>query len=81
MRPRDTSIMNKFDKTFGLSAEARLKYGDGSYTVLLKGDFVRCAVSRAPIPLNELKYWNVPRQEAYATSAIALARHRELLRV
>ena len=70
--------MNKFDKAFGLSTEARLKYSDGNYTVLLKGDFVRCAVTRAPIPLDVLRYWNVPRQEAYATSKIALARHREL---
>jgi hypothetical protein len=70
--------MNKFDMAFGLSTEARLKYSDGTYTVHLKGDFVRCAVTRAPIPLADLRYWSVPRQEAYATSAIALARHREL---
>jgi hypothetical protein len=70
-------IMNKFDKAFGLSSEARLKYGDGAYEVQLKGDFVRCAITRAPIPLNELKYWDVARQEAYATAAIGLQRHRE----
>jgi hypothetical protein len=72
--------MNKFDKAFGIGAEARLKYGDGNYTVLLKGDFVRCAVTRVPIPLNELKYWDATRQEAYATAAIAHARHRELIK-
>ena len=72
--------MNKFDKAFGLSTEARLKYADGAYAVLLKGDFVRCAVTRAPIPLNDLRYWNVTRQEAYASSAIAMQRHRDLTR-
>jgi hypothetical protein len=72
--------MTRNDKPFGIGSEARLKYGDGNYLVQLKGDFVRCAVTRAPIPLNELKYWDVPRQEAYATAAIGLARHRELLK-
>jgi hypothetical protein len=47
--------------------------------VQLKGDFVRCAITRAPIPLNQLRYWDVARQEAYATAAIGLARHRELM--
>jgi hypothetical protein len=72
--------MTKNDTPFGIGSEARLKYGDGNYTVQLKGDFVRCAITRAPIPLNELKYWDVARQEAYATAAIGLARHRELLK-
>jgi hypothetical protein len=27
---------------------------------------VRCAVTGVPIPLDELKYWSVERQEAYA---------------
>jgi hypothetical protein len=72
--------MNMIDKAFGLGSEARLKFGDGSFTVQLKGDFVRCAVTRAPIPLGELKYWDVSRQEAYATAAIGLQRHREMLK-
>jgi hypothetical protein len=71
--------MTKIAPAFGIRSEARLKYGDGNYTVLLKGDFVRCAVTRAPIPVDQLKYWDVTRQEAYATAAIGLARHRELM--
>lgn len=70
--------MTRNDQAFGIRSEARLKYEDGKYTVLLKGDFVRCAITRAPIPLADLRYWDVPRQEAYATAAIGLARHREL---
>ena len=31
------------------------------------GHFVRCAVTGASIPLDELRYWNVEKQEAYAT--------------
>jgi hypothetical protein len=72
--------MNMIDKAFGLGTEARLKYGDGSYTVQVKGDFVRCAITRAPIPLAELKYWDVTRQEAYASAAIGLQRHRDLMK-
>jgi len=31
------------------------------------GAFVRCAVTGEPIPLEELRYWNVDRQEAYSS--------------
>jgi len=46
---------------------ARLHYMAGTYRVLSPGDHVVCAVSGAPIPLEELRYWSVARQEAYAT--------------
>jgi hypothetical protein len=73
-------MMNKIDKPFGVGSEARLKFGDGTYEVLLTGDFVRCAITRAPIPLATLKYWDVDRQEPYASAQVALNRHRELAR-
>ena len=38
----------------------------GTYRVLSPGDHVVCAVTGAPIPLDELRYWSVARQEAYA---------------
>lgn len=57
--------MNIFDKGF-TPAEAQVRYLDGDYVVLRPGSFVRCAVSGKPIPLDELSYWNVDRQEAYA---------------
>ncbi|QZO01544.1 DUF2093 domain-containing protein [Chenggangzhangella methanolivorans] len=38
------------------------------------GSFVRCAVTGQPIPLEELRYWNVERQEAYAGPEAALTR-------
>jgi hypothetical protein len=37
---------------------------------------VRCAVTGQAIPLEELKYWSVERQEAYATPEAVLERHR-----
>ena len=48
-----------------MSKEAKLIYGDGSFQVLERGDYVICAVTEKRIPLNELKYWSVDRQEAY----------------
>jgi hypothetical protein len=38
---------------------------------------VRCAVTGVPIPLEELKYWSVDVQEAYATPEAVLQRQRE----
>jgi hypothetical protein len=35
---------------------------------------VRCAVTGTPIPLDELKYWSVDLQEAYATPEAVMAR-------
>jgi len=57
---------------------ARVRYGDAEFSVLTPGRFVRCAVSGALIPLDELRYWNVDRQEAYRGPAEALARWQEL---
>ena len=51
---------------------ARLHYLPGTFRVLGHGDHVLCAVTRLPIPLVELKYWSVARQEAYATAEASL---------
>lgn len=58
--------------------EAVVRYEDSDFTVLKNGRFVRCAVTNQPIPLDELRYWNVDRQEAYVSAEIALQRWREL---
>lgn len=68
--------MNIFDKGF-TPAEAQLRYLDGDYVVVKPGTFVRCAITGSPIPLDELSYWNVDRQEAYAD---ANAAHEAYLR-
>lgn len=62
----------------GRGGEARLRYLDGDYQILSPGSFVRCAVTGVPIPLDELRYWNVAHQEAYADPATSLARHKAL---
>ncbi len=51
---------------------ARLHFLPGTYRVLVPGDHVVCAVTHQPIPLSDLKYWSVERQEAYASAAVSL---------
>ena len=51
---------------------ARLHYLPGTFRVLGHGDHVLCADTRQPIPLSELRYWSVERQEAYATAEASL---------
>jgi hypothetical protein len=51
---------------------ARLHYLPGTFRVLSHGDHVLCAVTHQPIPLSELKYWSIERQEAYASAEASL---------
>jgi hypothetical protein len=60
--------------------EAKVRYLDGDFQLLTPGAFVRCAVTGRPIPLGELRYWNVDLQEAYADATIAMKRFEELSR-
>lgn len=68
--------MNRFEGPGG--NEARIRYLDGDFQVLSPGSFVRCAVSGEIIPLDELKYWSVARQEPYATPEISIDRELEM---
>ena len=45
--------------------EAKLKYLDGDFDVMMPGDFVTCAVTGKAIALEDLRYWSVDRQEPY----------------
>ena len=68
--------MNRFE---GPGAkEARIRYLDGDFQVASPGSFVRCAVTGESIPLDELRYWSVQRQEAYASAAISLGRELDV---
>lgn len=44
---------------------ARVRYLPGTFRLLTDGDHVVCAVTGAHIPLHELRYWSVERQEPY----------------
>jgi hypothetical protein len=67
--------MNIFDKSFTPS-EAVIRYLDADFVIVRPGSFVRCAVTGRPIPVDELMYWNVDRQEPYADAAAALDAYR-----
>ncbi|HEX8585549.1 MAG TPA: DUF2093 domain-containing protein [Allosphingosinicella sp.] len=56
--------------------EARVHYMPGTFRVLSAGDHVRCAATGQPILLEELRYWSVARQEAYATAQASVAAER-----
>jgi hypothetical protein len=51
---------------------ARLHYMANGFRVLTPGGHVTCAISGAAIPLDDLRYWSVARQEAYASAQYAL---------
>lgn len=56
--------------------EAKIQYMDSTFRLLSAGDHVRCAITGAIIPLDELRYWSVARQEAYADAASSLEAER-----
>lgn len=53
---------------------ATLLYGPNGFRVIRPGHFVPCAVTGEPVPLEELRYWSVDHQEAYASPEVAARR-------
>ncbi|AKQ41054.1 hypothetical protein CP97_01855 [Aurantiacibacter atlanticus] len=53
---------------------ATLLYGPNGFRVIRPGHFVTCAVSGMSVPLEELRYWSVDLQEAYASPDLATRR-------
>ena len=44
---------------------AKLKFLPNNFQIIEDGDRVICAISKKEIPLENLNYWNVEKQEAY----------------
>ena len=55
--------MNNFEHIGG--EEARVEYLDADFNIISPGTYVVCAVTGTKIPLDELKYWSVAKQEPY----------------
>lgn len=70
--------MNLFERKPTPATEAEVRYLDGDFRVVKPGSFVRCAVTREPIPIEELRYWDVDLQEAYSSTDALLQRRRAL---
>jgi hypothetical protein len=68
--------MNMMER--GVRGPASLQYLDGDYRVVAPGAYVICAVTGAQIALEDLRYWNVDLQEAYANAEIAAKRFQQL---
>ena len=66
--------MNRYERRPAAAGEAQVEYHDGDFRVIKPGAFVRCAVTAEPIALEDLKYWDVDLQEAYATPQAKLTR-------
>ena len=64
------ALMNRYEG----GGEAVVEYLDGNLRVVKPGSYVRCAVTGERIPLDQLKYWSVERQEAYASPEAVLKR-------
>jgi hypothetical protein len=61
-------LMNASDRP------AVLHYDANGFRVLRPGPHVVCAVSGKHVALDELRYWSVVRQEAYASCELATKR-------
>ena len=64
-------LMSSSDKA------ATLMYGPNGFRVVKPGHFVVCAMSGVAVHLEELRYWSVERQEAYASAELATQRALE----
>lgn len=67
--------MNRFEGSG--SGEAKISYLDGDFQVVSPGAHVRCAVTGESIPLEELKYWSVERQEPYVDALVSFQREED----
>ena len=61
-------LMSSSDKA------AKLVFGPNGFRVMKPGPYVLCAVTAEQVPLEELRYWSVDLQEAYASAEIATRR-------
>jgi hypothetical protein len=56
---------------------ARVHYLPGTFRLVSDGDHVICAFTGARIPLLELRYWSVERQEPYVDAEASLEAERK----
>ena len=66
------NLMDRQSPQMGI--EAQVRFLDGDFRVVTPGSFVRCAVTAEPIPIEELRYWDVDLQEAYRDPQAKLQR-------
>ena len=62
--------MNRFEGRGG--REAKIRYLDGDFQILMPGSHVICAMTGEMVPVDELRYWSVARQEPYVSAEASL---------
>lgn len=67
---KETERMNLFEGNG--NREAQIRYLDADFQILSPGSYVVCAMTGRQIPLDELRYWSVARQEPYADAVASL---------
>jgi hypothetical protein len=65
----------------GSGRVAKIHFLDGTFRLLSEGDHVLCAITGKRIALDDLRYWSVARQEAYADAAASLEAERRAGRI
>ena len=68
-------MLNRLDPPGGQLATVR--YAEADFQVLSPGNYVVCAITGKPIPLDELKYWSWQRQEAYVDAQSSVQAERQ----
>lgn len=68
-------MLNRYEAA-RMPGEAKVRYKDGDYEVLVGGSHVRCAVTGTLIPVDDIRYWSVAYQEAYVDAAASLKAHQ-----
>ena len=56
---------------------ARLHYMANSFRMLTAGDHVVCAETGQAIPLEELRYWSVVKQEPYVSADASVQKKKK----
>lgn len=72
-----TDLVLWINSLSGLSADGEVIHA--AFMKRLEKYYVPCFVTGDQIPLSELKYWNVDRQESYKNAAVGLVRYEEIL--
>lgn len=51
---------------------AKLHYMPNNFRLLSPGDHILCAISGTQVPLEDLRYWSVEKQEGYASAELSV---------
>ena len=70
--------MNYQEPDMDGTSKAELEYLDGDFQIIKPGAYVLCEVTGQRIPLEELRYWSVERQEAYVSASAVDKRRQQL---